>query len=189
MSSVIRPIQEELVSLSTERAKLAFQKFVPGSQKVYGVKMPDVNALAKKYKEGGFELATELWQSGAFEEKVMAAKLLGLIAKKDPARTLKMIEKFSSSISDWAVCDTLGMQSPKPLNKKFQEEIFAISNRLIASKDLWQRRLALVLAEWYTRDPVVHPKIKTLLKKAENDKEYYVKKAVAWINRNFEKKR
>jgi 3-methyladenine DNA glycosylase AlkD len=44
-----------------------------------------------------------------------------------------------------------------------------------------------VIVEWYTREKAAHPAIIKLVKSLENDKEYYVKKAVAWIKRNLEK--
>lgn len=187
--SYLKEIQRSLIAHSSEATKASTYKFVPLAQKVYGVKMPVTNELAKKYKDGGFDLVNELWRSGAFEERILAAKLLGRIAKKDPDKTLVLIEKFSKDISNWAVCDAMGMQGPKPINKSHTEEIFALSNRLISSKNLWQRRLALVLVEWYTRNPSYHPRIKQLLDKVKNDEEYYVQKAIVWINRNFSKKR
>ena len=188
-SAMLNEIRSELKKLSDEKVKGSFRKFVPGSQNVYGVKMPFVNELAKKYKEGGYALVQALWRSGAFEERVLAAKMLGRIAKKDPGKTLSLIKQFSKDISDWAVCDTLGMQSPKPINKSHAKEIFTLSNELIRSKNFWQRRLSLVLSEWYTRDRSFHPQIRTLLAQVKEDDAYYVKKAIVWINRNFEKKR
>jgi 3-methyladenine DNA glycosylase AlkD len=44
-----------------------------------------------------------------------------------------------------------------------------------------------VLAEWYTRIKSLHPEIKKLVKNLENDEEYYVKKAIVWINKNLAK--
>jgi 3-methyladenine DNA glycosylase AlkD len=44
-----------------------------------------------------------------------------------------------------------------------------------------------VMVEWYTRLSEHHSQIKRLVKNLENDDEYYVKKAVQWINRNFKK--
>ena len=187
--SDLSAIQKILRKNSSPEGKAAHEKFVPGLEKAYGTRAPVINELAKQFKEGDFELVEELWNCEHIEEKILAAKLLGKIAKKNPEKTLSLIKKFSKDISDWAVCDTLGMQSPKQINKTYAKEIFAISNQLITSKNLWQRRLALVLAEWYTRDKSFHPVIKQLLKKVEGDKEYYVKKAVVWINRNFRKGR
>jgi 3-methyladenine DNA glycosylase AlkD len=45
------------------------------------------------------------------------------------------------------------------------------------------------MVEWYTRKGETHKAIKELVGNLENDKEYYVRKAVVWINRNFKKGR
>ena len=189
MSDLLKQIQKELKAHSTPEAKAAAMKFVPHAEKVYGIRTPVLNLLAKKYKEGGFGLAKELWSSGAFEEKMLAAKLLNVICKKDPLLSLKLVTSFSSDISDWAVCDTLGMQSLKPVAKKIQKEIFDLSAKLIKSKNLWERRLSLVIIEVFTQDKLLHPEIMKRVKMLENDEEYYVRKAVVWIKRNFEKGR
>jgi 3-methyladenine DNA glycosylase AlkD len=189
MSSLLKQIQRELNENSTPEAKAAALKFVPNADKVYGIRTPVLNAMAKKYKEGEFELVKELWSSGAFEEKMLAAKMLNVICKKDPMLSLKLVAGFSKDISDWAVCDRLGMQSLKPVAKKIQKEIFDLSAKLIKSKNLWERRLSLVILEVFTRDKSLHPEIIKRVKLLENDDEYYVKKAVVWIKRNFEKGR
>ncbi len=189
MSGLLKQIQKELKGHSTPEAKAAAMKFVPNAEKVYGIRTPVLNLLAKKYKEGGFNLTKELWNSGAFEEKLLAAKLLNVICKKDPQLSLKMVAGFSKDISDWAVCDAIGMQSLKPVAKKIQKEIFDLSAKMIKSKNLWERRLSLVIIEVFTKDKSLHPEIMKRVKMLENDEEYYVKKAVVWIKRNFEKGR
>jgi 3-methyladenine DNA glycosylase AlkD len=113
--------------------------------------------------------------------------MLGKIAKKDPERSLRMIQFFAKNIGNWAVCDAMGMQGLKPILKTHQKEIFALAKKYNASTDFWQRRLSLVLVEWYTRIKELHPQIKPLVKNLESDNEYYVKKAVVWINKNFKK--
>ena len=189
MSDLLKQIQKELKTQSTPEAKASAMKFVPNAEKVYGIRTPVLNLLAKKYKEGGFDLAKELWKSGAFEEKLLAAKLLNVICKKDPLLSLKLAAGFSKDISDWAVCDAVGMQSLKPVSKKIQKEIFDLSAKLVKSKNLWERRLSLVILEVFTKDKSLHPEIIKRVRMLENDEEYYVKKAVVWIKRNFEKGR
>ena len=189
MSGLLKQIQKELKGHSTPEAKAAAMKFVPNAEKVYGIRTPVLNLLAKKYKEGGFDLAKELWSSGAFEEKLLAAKLLNVICKKDPLLSLKLVARFSKDISDWAVCDAIGMQSLKPVAKKIQKEIFDLSAKLAKSRNPWERRLSLVILEVFTKDKSLHPEIIKRVKILENDEEYYVKKAVVWIKRNFEKGR
>ncbi len=187
VSEQINAIQKILKANSNAEALEAQQKFVPGEMKAYGVRMPVLNELAKEYKSGGFELAEALWKSGMMEEKMLAAKLVGQVAKKDPERTLKLIGQFAPGIDNWAVCDTIGMQSIKPIVKTHQQEIFALAKKYNRSTNFWERRLSLVLVEWYTRIPELHPEIKQLIKPLENDPEYYVRKAVTWINKNFAK--
>ena len=189
MSDLLRQVQDELKEHSTPEAKAAALKFVPNAEKVYGIRTPVLNIMAKKYKEGGFDLVKELWDSGAFEERLLAAKLLNVICKKDPSLSLKLVGSFSKDISNWAVCDTIGMQSLKPVAKKIQKEIFDLSARLVKSKNLWERRLSLVIIEVFTKNNSLQAEIMRRVKLLENDEEYYVKKAVVWIKTNFEKGR
>ena len=187
MSVVLKQIQIELAASSTPEAKAAALKFVPGATKVYGVRTPILNTMAKQYKAGSFELVKALWKSGAFEEKMLAAKMLREICKTDPELSVKLVSSFSKDISDWAVCDTVGMQSLKPIAMKMQKEIFELSEKLLNSKNFWERRLSLVLVEVFTKDKTLRPEILQRVKALENDEEYYVKKAVVWIKRNFTK--
>lgn len=187
MPALLKQVQKQLKDSSTPEAKAAAIKFVPNAEKVYGIRTPVLNMMAKKYKEGGFDLVKELWKSGAFEEKLLAAKLLNVICKKDLLLSLKLVTGFTKDISDWAVCDAIGMQSLKPVAKKIQNEIFDLSAKLIKSKNLWERRLSLVMIEVFTKDKSLHPGIMKRVKTLENDEEYYVRKAVDWIKRNLKK--
>src|SRR5687768_15724321 len=165
---MLKAIQKILKYHATPEARSAHQKFVPGTEKIYGVRTPVLNELAREYKKGGFELAAELWNAGALEEKIIGAKMLGVIAKTDPVRAISLFRDFAEGIQNWAVCDTLGMQSLKPLFKTHQEIIFSLARKYNKSRDPWQRRLSLVLAEWYTRDKACHPAILQLVRSLEN---------------------
>jgi len=185
----LNEIQQVLKANSSESNKEFLEKVVPGKQKMYGVKTPVLNELVKKYKAGSFDLAEELWRSGMLEEKIIAIKILEKAGKSDPKRLLRLFKKFSKQIDNWAVCDGLGMQFLRGIVKTHQEQIFEIARKFNRSRNRWQRRLSLVMVEWYTRHRNLHPEIKELVEYLENDKEYYVKKAVVWIKRNFKKGR
>ncbi len=81
------------------------------------------------------------------------------------------------------------MQSLKPVVKTHQQEIFALEKKCNASKYMWERRLSLVLVEYYTRDKSLLPEIKQLIEPLENNNEYYVKKAVVWLKKNIAKRK
>jgi len=189
MPNQLTLIKERLKSKSEPSTVEFVTKVVPGAQKIYGVKTPELNLIVKEHKSGGFELAKTLWKSGALEERIVAIKILEKIGAKDPEQTLALVKQFSSSVENWAECDGLGMQALKGVRKNHTAEIFALAEKYNHAKSLWQRRLSLVMVEWYTREPKFHSRIKKLVKGVESDEEYYVQKAVQWINRNFEKKK
>jgi len=189
MNTQLQEIKEHLTLNSTGEAREAFRKFIPGNDRIYGVRMPVLNTLAAKFRTGGFPLVKELWKAGSFEERMIAVKILGKIAKKGPDLSISLVKKFSANITNWAICDALGMQALKPLVETEQEKIFLLAEKLNSSTDMWQRRLSLVLVEYYTRKKELHARIKKLIKPIENDEEYYEKKAIVWINRNFHMKK
>ncbi|MGK2864790.1 MAG: DNA alkylation repair protein [Chitinophagaceae bacterium] len=189
MSEELLTIQQILRAKSSPAATAAHEKFIPGIEKMYGVRMPVINELASKYKNSGMCLTEELWKAGVMEEKMLAAKLLGRMAKKDPEHSIRNFRLFANDIGNWAVCDTLGMQGLKSIIKTHQDEIFELAKKYNQSPDFWQRRLSLVMIEWYTRKKEWHPTIKKLVASLEKDEEYYVKKAVIWINKNFQKEK
>ena len=153
MSKELKEIQRSLASEASKSNKAFFEKMVPGKQKVYGVKTPFLNELVKKYKARSFDLAEELWRSAWLEERIIAIKIMEKKGKEDPARLLKLFQAFSKGIDNWAVCDGLGMQFLRGIVKTHPDEIFAIAGRFNLSTNSWQRRLSLVMVEWYTRDP------------------------------------
>ena len=129
MDQKLEDIQKRLAAKSDPSNIEFFGKMVPGKQRIYGVKTPDLNLLAKEFKVGGFQLAEALWKSGALEEKVIAIKILEQIGKKDAERTLKLIKVFAKKIDNWAVCDGLGMQALKGVRPTHTEEIFALAKK------------------------------------------------------------
>jgi 3-methyladenine DNA glycosylase AlkD len=187
MSRQLKEIQSILKLKSDSGNTVFFRTAVPGKQKIYGVKTPELNELAKKYKEYSFSLAEELWNAGALEEKIIAIKIIEKKGKSDPAKTWKLFNEFSRQIDNWAVCDGLGMQFLRGLVHSDTDKIFRTAEKLNQSKDFWQRRLSLVMVEYYTREKEHLTAIRKLMEQLENDEEYYVRKAVSWMKRNIKK--
>jgi 3-methyladenine DNA glycosylase AlkD len=152
---------------------------------MYGVKTPALNSIVRQYKLYSFDLVNELWESGTLEEKIIAIKIMEKMGKNDPDKLLSLFKKFSKKIDNWAVCDGLGMQFLRSIVTTHSQQIFHLAKKMNHSKDSWQRRLSLVMVEWYTRHNKYHNEIKQLVKNLEDDNEYYVKKALVWIKKNF----
>lgn len=184
---MISEIQKKLKDNVDEEYKAFIQKLIPTGKKIYGVRMPIINEIIKEYKDGGIPLVESLWKNASHEERLIAAKILGKHAKKNPDKTFQLVYDYSQDLHDWAICDTLAMQSLKPIVEKYKKEIWELSDELIVSKNEWQRRFALVIIEYYTRYSEDHARIKKQIAKVKDDKEFYVKKAVKWLERNLKK--
>lgn len=189
MSKALKEIQKVLKEKSDKKNIAFVEKIAPGVKKTYGVKTPVLNILATEYRLYSFDLAEELWASGYHEERIIAIKIMEKTGKTDPKRLLRLLKIFSKSIDNWAVCDGLGMQFLRGINLTHSKEIMKIAWQLSKSTNFWQRRLSIVMLEWYTRKTEHHAEIKKLVKSLSKDEEYYVQKAITWINRNFEKGR
>jgi len=181
---MIDEIRARLRQNANEKSKKNIQKFISSSEKTYGVKVPVLNNLVKEYKSGGFPIVKNLWRSEYFEEKLLASKILGEICKRNPDKTMKLVEKFSDDIKDWAVCDTLATQGIRKITKEKQKEIFALSEKLVKRKNKWKIRFGIVLLINYAKNKKLKSRIKKIILKVKSD-EYYVKKALDWINRKL----
>lgn len=187
MAVTLTSVQAELRAVANSETRAATAKFVPTSQLVYGVRVPVLNALVKSCRPGGFELVEALWRSGAFEERLLAAKLLGAVARQDPVRALAFVNTASKDLSDWVVCDTLGTQGVRPIAPTQQRSIVAMAERLSRSRHLWDRRLAVVLLLNFAGVPKERPTIRRILAPLRSDKEPYIRKALAWIDKDLSK--
>ena len=187
MNEELAAIQQHLESHRNADTVASLATVVPTGQRVLGVRVPVLNELAKQHKAGGLELARKLWQSGAFEERLLAAKIIGKCAAKNPDEALQLIKTLARQLGDWAVCDTLGMEGTRPLLKKLSSEIWELAKTKLAEPGEWQRRFGLVLLTHFVDSPSHRPEIERLLASVADDKRHYVKKAVAWVRRDLAK--
>ena len=157
----------------------------PGAKKIYGVRSPEMNELLKAIKPGSFELVDALWETGVYEARMLAVKLLEWQSKTDPERGIATVIRFSPEIDNWAICDTIGMKSLKKLNKKYPERIMSLSEQFAVSSNMWERRLSMVILWDLCKDKKWHPRIKKIIDMHRGDKEKYIKKGVVWLDKTL----
>ncbi len=160
---------------------------MPTSRRIYGVKVGAINEILKQCKDPSFELTEALWKSAAFEERLLATKMLGRVCRKDSARTLRLVETFASEANDWVVCDTLATQGVRGIVNERQAELLKLSGQLIKSPNFWERRFALVLLTNYAKSMKFRELILQTMRIVENDEEHYVRKAIEWLRRDLAK--
>lgn len=184
---MLNDIQQTLLDNAEPQFAEKMKTVAPGAQRIYGVRMPVLNEIVKTAKLGGFPLIEQLWEAGAYEERMLAAKTLNIVAKTDPDKAIALVKKYSTAIDNWALCDTLGMQSLKRINKIRTKEIFQLSAALANSELMWQRRLSMVLLEDFCKQSNLHAAIHEIINKHRADKAYYIKKAVIWLDAGLNK--
>ena len=184
MTDVLLEIRKILKSKADEKFRRSIKKFVPTIKKSYGVRLSVLNELVNRF-QGDFSIVEALWKAGIYEEQILAAKILGKICKNDPKKSLNLIKKLTEEISDWAVCDTLATQGVRKIAKIQQKELFELAKKLVASKNLWKRRFAIVLLINFKKEVKLKSQIKEILRTVKNEKEYYVKKAITWLEKEI----
>lgn len=84
------------------RATLAgMARYAIPSERAFGVAMRDIQAIAKRVGRD-HELAAQLWDSGWYEARLLAAYV------DDPAAvTVRQMDRWCKDFDNWAVCDTV----------------------------------------------------------------------------------
>ncbi len=181
----LEEIRNILRSKANKKTKDFWKKNILSKDKLYGTKVAEINKVIQKIKELEPKLIFLLWNSNYFEEKILAIKLFKKVPKKYQNEIYKKIPDISKNITDWAVCDTLAIQGLREIATK--KEILILSKKLLKSKNLWQRRLAIVSLINLVNSAKLRQEIKEILNLTNNEQEYYVKKAIIWLKKQLKK--
>ena len=100
---------------------------------------------------------------------------------------MALLIEFSTDVTDWAVCDTLAVQSVKSIAAKHEDKVIAVAGELLKSSGMWQRRLGIVLLTRYAKVTSKHEALLAMLSPLRSEKEHYIKKAIAWFDRDLAK--
>lgn len=183
--STLNEIKEYLRKHADRAHAEGMQVIAPGAKKIYGVRGSDMHTLLKAIKPGSFALIDELWDSGIYEARMLAVKLLEWQSKTNPERGIATVMRFAPEINNWAICDTIGMKSLKKLNKKYPERILSLAEQFAMSPNMWERRLSMVILWDLCKDKKWHPRIRKIADMHRGDKEKYLKKAVVWLDKTL----
>jgi len=194
--SILDWIETSLQDLSGDVEYLAgMRRTVPGSARLYGVRVPQLRALAKailrdyrKDSELLQSLADACWQKASREHRLIGLFLLAPL-KLNPQERWQIGLRYLPDVADWETCDQLCMNL---LGLALARDA-ALMDELegwISSENFWVRRAALVSTVYLRR-----AKFDSLLARALDqraldmclalldDDEGYIRKAVDWTVR------
>ncbi len=186
-------IKRELNILKDEKqAKILAKYFKTGKgeygegDSFLGIKMEGQRSIAKKYyKETSLGDISILLKSNIHEYRVVALLILiEKYKKEDKEKIFKFYLKNRKGINNW---DLVDMSAPKIVGDFLLEKEKDILYKFAKSKNLWDRRIAIVSTLFFisknkTRDAL---KISEILIKDSHD---LINKAVGWVLREVEKK-
>jgi len=152
MDPVIAHIRKDLKASADPATRKTFQRFFKEEVKYYGVKVPTVRKIARKYwKEIKirdrieiFSLCEDLYKSGYCEEAFVVSSWAHLLADRYEREDLPVFRHWIDSyISNWAACDSFCNHTMGDFIEKFPEYIGELK-RWTQSDNRWMRRAAAV---------------------------------------------
>jgi len=152
MDPVIAAIRRDLKDNIDPKTRANFPRFFKGEILYYGVKVPTVVRIAKKYwkevqvrdKQEIFSLCEELYKSGYCEEAFVVSTWAALLSPRFGSGDLLVLRHFIDTyITNWAACDGFCNHAVGNFIEKYPDCIEELK-RWTQSVNRWMRRAAAV---------------------------------------------
>ena len=174
--------KEDIVELETyleslgnlERAKLE-NKIINTKQNMLSIHIPELRQIAGEIYKGNFISFLDLNPSKYYEEYLLQAFIISKI--KDMEKQQKYLDLYLPQCDSWAHTDSLKYF----INKKNEKAWWNYALSLLKSNDTIKRRCAVMIMFKYFIETDYLQDIFAEINKLENEKEYYVNMAVAWL--------
>ncbi len=189
MGTIIEQVRKTLNGSIDEKTKNSAQRFFKEEIKSYGVKVPIVNQISKasfaeikgKTKTEIFALCEELWQSGNFEECIIACNWSYALRKHyEPEDFMVFKHWVHNYVSNWAACDTLCNHTIGTFIMMYPEYILELKN-WAKSTNRWVKRAAAVTLIIPARKGLFLENILELADILLLDKDDLVQKGYGWM--------
>ena len=179
---------------SPERAKhsLRFFRTGPGEygegDKFLGLTVPEMRAIAKQYSNLDHDEVLQLLQSEWHEDRVVALLLLvDGYARGDETRRRRIHRAYLENthrINNW---DLVDMSAASIVGGHLDAAEISLLVKLAKSKDLWERRIAIVATFHFIKRGELAPTLR-ISEILLNDNHDLIHKAVGWMLREVGKK-
>ena len=192
-------IKKELLSLRDPKQAAIYQRFFKTGKGEYsegdvflGIKVPILRQIAKKYQDVSLEVIQELLDDKIHELRFLA--LVILIKKfqrknnstKDKKNIFLFFLKNTKNINNWDLVDISAPSIPGVYLYEFSQDRKTLY-RLVKSKNLWERRIAILSCFYFIRQN----DFKDFLKIARgliDDEHDLIHKALGWMLREIGKR-
>jgi len=187
-------LRDLLRSLGSEEQAAGARRFIPGMGQSFGVPLPALHIIAGQLVRWGqsrparvFALAERLWRDGCRDERVIAAKMLERMGKRESEKTLDMAASFVRDIHNWEECDQLACFGLRYVVQRQPETVLPLCQAWVQDEDKWTRRFGVAVLTSLPKDKGYQPSERefTVLDTVMADEAREVQDAVAWVLREI----
>jgi len=193
----LNQIIDELKSLADPEKARVHQRFFktgPGEygegDLFYGVRVPDIRKIAKKYGDTPYGDIEKLICSKIHEKRFLAlVLLLNMLSKKkcSPAEQKKIFDFYimhRKYVNNW---DLVDLSAPGIVGRWLMDKDKQVLYDFARSQNLWERRIAIIGTFYFIKKNEFEHTIK-LSQILVEDKEDLIHKAVGWMLREVGKR-
>lgn len=172
-------VVEEFFKIAAEDKITIQTNIIPNSGKIIGVRSSVVKKYAKELlKKYQYDvLMTEFPDHQYYEIDLLKGFFIAY-AKMSNDDRINEIEKFSTKITNWAICDT--MVCATRFKPDSYDDIFNLCQKLTSEEEEFVVRVGLVLLLKYFSNSDKLAEIGSILEKLSYEK-YYVLMGAAWL--------
>jgi 3-methyladenine DNA glycosylase AlkD len=194
--ALAKEVEKDLLSLANKKKIPMLQRFFKTGKGEYGendifigVNLPSQRIVARKYYDKlTLSELPKLLTSPVHEHRLTSLIILNIKYKKsgdaDKKKIFDFYLKYRKYINNWDLVDT---SAPYILGKYLFDKPKDILMRLVKSKNLWDKRIALVTTWAFIRNNRYDDAIK-LVKVVLCDKHDLIQKAAGWMLKEIGKR-
>lgn len=168
-------------------------------REVLGLANPAIDALVRDWRAAGMDvparlaLARALWDTGVFEARLAAARLLTQARIPEDGAVWALILSWLPELDGWAIADHVAKAGERRLVAE-PARLDAVEGWTAPENPLWTRRAALVFTLPWSK--LNHPLPEDLARRERilgwaaayaEEREWFLQKAVAWWLRSLGK--
>lgn len=152
MSPFVEEIRNTLQNLADPATLANGQRLFKETIHIYGVRVPLITRVSKDYfeqipdrpKDEIFSFCEELWESGIFEESIVACNWSYYICDRYSPEDFGVFQKWVENyVRNWATCDTLCNHTVGTFVEMYPEFVSGLKE-WAHSDNRWERRAAAV---------------------------------------------
>lgn len=153
--------------------KIDFTKrIVNTNMEVLGIPIPNLREISKQIAKGNYMSFLDNKNNKYYESTIVNVCLINLI-KDFEIKKHYLNELY---IDNWSTCDTLTFKV-----KGQEDKYWKLSQEYLKSKDVFTRRVGIRMLFSYKNNTEYVDKIFETIDKFNNEEEYYVNMAIAWL--------